>query len=187
MTAADMAHLGEVRAEAELIHSGEVLAAALRDMAVRITARIGTRAPLVLVAMNGGLMPAAALLRHLDFPLEVDYIHPTRYGEALSGGEIRWLKRPPDAVAGRTVLLVDDILDLGITLQAACRECEALGAAEVLTAVLVHKDIGPRPGLAAADFHAVSAPNRYLFGYGMDYRGWWRNLDGLYALRESIS
>lgn len=185
MSGVDLAHLHQVRSSAELICGGAALETAIRAMAQRITVRVHDKSPLVLVAMNGGLMPAAALLRHLDFPLEVDYLHPTRYGSALTGGEIQWLKPPPSSVGGRTVLLVDDILDLGLTLDAACKACLALGATEVLTAVLVHKDIGARPGLAAADFHAITAPNRYLFGYGMDYKGWWRNLDGVYAVGET--
>jgi len=185
MNEADLTHLLQVRAKADLICGGPELETAIREMAARISARLRESSPLVLVAMNGGLMPAAALLRHLDFPLEVDYLHPTRYGSALTGGEIHWLKQPPAAVVGRTVLLIDDILDLGLTLDAARRACLELGAAEVLTAVLVHKDIGTRPGLAAADFHAITAPDRYLFGYGMDYKGWWRNLDGIYAVGES--
>jgi hypoxanthine phosphoribosyltransferase len=184
MSGVDLAHLMQVRAQANLICTGVGIEAAIEEMAVRISARLQHSTPLVLVAMNGGLMPAAALLRHLDFPLEVDYLHPTRYGSALTGGEIQWLKPPPPAVAGRTVLLVDDILDLGLTLDAARKACLERGAAEVLTAVLVHKDIGARPGLAAADFHAITAPDRYLFGYGMDYKGWWRNLDGIYAVGE---
>lgn len=184
MSGVDLAHLMEVRAKADLVCSSAGLETAIQEMAAQIAARLRNSTPLVLVAMNGGLMPAAALLRHLDFPLEVDYLHPTRYGSALTGGEIHWLKRPPASVAGRTVLLVDDILDLGLTLDAARKACLELGAAEVLTAVLVHKDIGTRPGLAAADFHAITAPDRYLFGYGMDYKGWWRNLDGIYAVGE---
>lgn len=185
MSEVDRAHLEQIREQADLICSGPEIETALRDMAHRITARLHDSRPLLLVAMNGGLMPAAALLRHLDFPLEVDYLHPTRYGSALTGGEIHWIKRPPASVAGRTVLLVDDILDLGLTLAAARAACFEMGAAEVLTAVLVHKDIGARPGLAAADFQGITAPDRYLFGYGMDYKGWWRNLDSIYAVHDT--
>jgi len=152
-------------------------------MAMRITVRLRTAAPVLLATMTGGLVPTALLLPHLDFPLEVDYLHITRYGTALSGGGIAWIRRPPAAISGRTVLLVDDLLDRGITLQAAVEECLQQGAREVLTAVLIHKEMASRPGLARTDFHALSTPDRYLFGYGMDYKGWWRNGPGIYAVQ----
>jgi len=171
------------RAEADLLYSKAQIDDAVRLMGDRITARLGAERPLLLATMTGGLVPAALLLPHLDFPLQLDYIHLTRYGKALSGGEIHWIKRPPTGIAGRSVLIIDDLLDLGLTLQSAVEECERLGAREVLTAVLVHKEVPDRPGLRQTDFHAVSTPDRYLFGYGMDYKTWWRNGPGIYAVR----
>lgn len=183
MTDSDLEDIRRARAEADLLYSREQIDAAVQAMGDRITARLGGDLPLLLVTMTGGLVPAALLLPHLDFPLQLDYIHLTRYGNALSGGEINWLKRPPSHVAGRAVLIIDDLLDLGLTLQCAVEECERLGAREVLTAVLVHKEVADRPGLRQTDFHAVSTPDRYLFGYGMDYKSWWRNGPGIYAVR----
>jgi hypoxanthine phosphoribosyltransferase len=183
MTDTDLEDIRRARAEADLLYSKEQIDDAVRAMGNRITDRLGSDLPLLLVTMTGGLVPAALLLPHLDFPLQLDYIHLTRYGNALSGGEINWLKRPPSHVSGRSVLIIDDLLDLGLTLQSAVEECERLGAREVMTAVLVHKEVANRPGLRQTDFHALSTPDRYLFGYGMDYKSWWRNGPGIYAVR----
>lgn len=183
MSGTDLDDIQRARAEADLLYSREEIDDAVRAMGGRISARLGGAQPLLLVTMTGGLVPAALLLPHLDFPLQLDYIHLTRYGKALQGGEIQWLKRPPAEVTGRSVLIIDDLLDLGITLQSAVEECQRLGAREVLTAVLVHKEVADRPGLSQTDFHAVRTPDRYLFGYGMDYKSWWRNGPGIYAVR----
>lgn len=172
-----------VRAEADRLFAPHDVDSALDRMARAISARLAGRDPLLLATMTGGLVTAALLLPRLDFPLELDYLHPTRYGKAIAGGEIRWIKAPPATVAGRVVLVVDDLLDHGLTLEAAIAECAARGAAEVLTAVLVTKDIPHRPGLARTDFSALAAPDRYLFGYGMDYKGWWRNGAGIFAVK----
>jgi hypoxanthine phosphoribosyltransferase len=172
-----------VQQQADLLFSPAEINAAVVAMAESITARIGTAHPLLLATMTGGLVPTALLLPHLHFPLQLDYLHVTRYGTAITGGQIEWVKRPPEAVRGRTVLIIDDLLDRGLTLQEAAAECARLGARETLTAVLVHKEMATRPGLARTDFCALATPDRYLFGYGMDYKTYWRNGPGIYAVR----
>ncbi len=181
----DNATLLEVRRRAERLFSPAEIEIAVCRMADEITARIGTHQPLLLTLMTGGLVPTALLLPHLDFPLQVDYLHLTRYGQATTGGELSWLREPALPLAGRTVLLVDDLLDRGITLQAAVESCRARGAAEVLTAVLIHKEMPTRPGLERTDFAALRSPDRYLFGYGMDYKTYWRNAPGIFAAVDS--
>ncbi|MGE3773784.1 MAG: hypoxanthine-guanine phosphoribosyltransferase, partial [Gammaproteobacteria bacterium] len=175
--------LRRTRAEADCLDPGEEVAAAADRMAAAITARLRNANPLLLVTMTGGLFPAALLLARLDFPLQVDYVHLTRYGTATSGGTIEWRRRPAASVAGRTVLLVDDLLDHGLTLAAAVDELKKEGAREVLTAVLVVKRVAARPGLARVDFYALETPDRYLFGAGMDYKTYWRNCAGIYAVK----
>lgn len=177
------AEITRTRAEADCLYTGDEVAAAADRMAADITARLCDANPLLLVTMTGGLFPAALLLARLDFPLQVDYVHLTRYGSATSGGTIEWRRRPSASVAGRTVLLVDDLLDHGLTLAAAVDELRQEGAREVLTAVLVVKRIVERPGLAHVDFHALETPDRYLFGAGMDYKTYWRNCAGIYAVK----
>jgi hypoxanthine phosphoribosyltransferase len=176
--------LAAVRAGARCLASMSEVRQACDVMAADITARLGHANPLLLCVMTGGAMPLALLLERLDFPLQVDYVHLTRYGLATSGGDITWIKRPPAAISGRTVLVVDDILDHGLTLAALLDECRAAGAAEVLSAVLVTKTMTNRAGLAAADFSALTLPDEYLFGCGMDYKSYLRNAPGIFAVGD---
>ena len=151
-------------------------------MAAEITQKLSQKNPLLLAIMTGGIVPLAMLLPRLGFPLQVDYLHLTRYGRHTTGGKIRWVKKPPKTVAGRTVLLIDDLLDEGITLAAASAECSKLGAKNVLTAVLVTKKVKQRLGLFDTDFSGILLPNEYLFGYGMDYKTYLRNAPGIFAV-----
>lgn len=174
----------ELLADADLIHSAEAVQSALAAVAGRISAVLAERNPLVLCVMTGGVVFAGQLLPLLDFPLDFDYLHATRYGQDTQGGKLSWRSAPWTPVQGRTVLVVDDILDQGVTLAAVCDSLKRQGAAEVLTAVFADKAIGhPKP--LQADFVALTVPDRYVFGYGMDVRGAWRNLPAIYALKES--
>jgi len=152
-------------------------------MARDISTALADSFPLVLCVMRGAVMFAGQLLPQLRFPLEFDYIEITRYGAATRGGEISWKVTPGTEVAGRVVLVLDDILDEGRTLAAAREKLLAAGVARLYSAVLVEKDTG-RAKPATADFVGMRLPNRYLFGYGMDVSGAWRNLPEIYALKE---
>ena len=133
--------------------------------------------------MIGGIVPAGKLIPRLDFPLQTDYVHATRYRGDVRGRKLHWLARPTQSLQGRTVLVVDDILDEGVTLGEILSDCRAAGAREVRSAVLVDKQIGIKPGLREADFAGLHVENRYVFGYGMDYRGYLRNARGIYAVK----
>ena len=176
--------LAAVRASARCLVNMVEVGQACDVMARDITARLRDANPLVLGVMTGGVVPLALLLERLDFPLQVDYVHLTRYGQQTSGGAITWIKRPPASIRGRSVLLVDDILDIGLTLAALVDECVAMDAAEVLTAVLVTKSVATRAGLQRADFFALTLPDAYLFGCGMDYKSYLRNAPGIFAVGE---
>ena len=133
--------------------------------------------------MRGGVIFAGQLLLQLRFPLEVDYLEVTRYGAATRGGDIEWKVTPGTTVAGRVVLVLDDILDEGRTLAAIRDKVRAAGAKAFYSAVFAEKDTG-RPKPVAADFVGIHVPDRYVFGFGMDVRGAWRNLPEIYALNE---
>ncbi len=170
-------------ADSEVIHDAAVVTAAVERLAGEIAARLGDSYPLVLCVMNGGLVFCGQLLTRLLFPLDLDYLHATRYGDATQGGEIRWRVAPDKSVAGRSVLVVDDILDEGVTLAAIKASLLALGATEVLTVVFADKLNGKQKPLAA-DFVGLTVPDRFVFGFGMDAGGCWRNLPAIYAKRE---
>lgn len=152
-------------------------------MADEITRALGSDFPVVLSVMGGAAVFTGSLLPKLPFPLEFGAIEVTRYNNDIQGREITWRLPPRDNVRGRTVLVVDDILDEGITLAAIHRRLLEMGASKVYSAVFADKDLG-REKPVKADFVGVTVPNRYVFGFGMDAYGLWRNLPAIYALKD---
>jgi hypoxanthine phosphoribosyltransferase len=169
---------------AEEICSAECAAAEVDRIAGEITAKLGASDPLVLAVMRGSVLFAGQLLPKLRFPLHFDYLDVTRYGGRTVGGEIQWRVSPGTAVTGRIVLVLDDILDQGQTLAAIREKLLEAGATHFYSAVFAEKDTGKTKPVRA-DFVGITVPNRYVFGYGMDVYGWWRNLPAVYALRET--
>ena len=167
---------------AELIATAEAVQATLDRLADEIGKDLGTAFPLVLAVMGGAVVFAGQLLPRLAFPLEFDYLHVTRYRGKTSGGVIEWRVLPGQNVVGRTVLVLDDILDEGETLAAVRDKLLELGAAKVLAAVLTDKQNGLSKPIRA-DYVGLKVPDRYVFGCGMDVYGLWRNLPAIYALK----
>ncbi len=180
----DLLQIQHVFDEAECLHSESEVEAAIDRIAAQLNGRLKDRAPLLYCVMNGGLVFAGRLLPRLHFPLQVDYLHATRYRAATSGGELVWKVHPEQSPKGRCVVILDDILDEGHTLAAIVNYCKEAGAEEVLTAALVDKqhDRKAYPGMRC-DFTGLDVADRFLFGYGMDYKGFWRNAPGIYAVK----
>ena len=168
---------------AELIHSAAAVDAAIERVAREIAARLGDQFPLVLSVMGGAVVFAGRILPLLNFPLEFDYIHASRYGAATSGGAIEWKVEPKGNVAGRVVLVLDDILDIGDTMLAIRERVLGHGARAFYSAVLSDKKKSAAKSIHA-DFVGLSLPDRFVFGCGMDADGVWRNLPAIYALKE---
>lgn len=177
----DEAQAWQILNTAERVCSAVVVSETLNRLAGQIKADLEHARPLVLSVMGGAVVFSGQLLPLLKFPLEVDYIHATRYGDSLRGDKIDWRVLPGAHVAGRSVLVLDDILDEGRTLAAVCEKVRALGAAEVRCAVFAEKDTG-RPKPLCADYVGLLLPDRFVFGFGMDIHGMWRNLPEIYAL-----
>jgi len=150
-------------------------------MAAEIQQQLADTNPVVVCLMNGGVVPFGKLLTRLQFPLQVDYVHATRYGLHIKGGELEWIAGPFVPAQDRTVLLVDDILDEGATLAAIEARYRMDGARRILKAVLTRKD-RPRKVAINVDFVGLEIPDRYVFGYGMDYKSYLRNAPGIYAV-----
>ncbi|HEX4943025.1 MAG TPA: hypoxanthine-guanine phosphoribosyltransferase [Usitatibacteraceae bacterium] len=166
---------------ADLVCPADDVRAAVDRLAAEITARLKDEFPMVLSIMGGAVIFTGQLLPLLAFPLEFGAIEVTRYGNTTEGRNIDWRLAPKDDVRGRTVLVIDDILDEGVTLAAVRDRLLAMGAKRVLAAVFADKDLG-RDKPIAADFVGVRVPDRYVFGFGMDAYGLWRNLPAVYAL-----
>ena len=179
------AEVDRVLTNAEILYSTQEVESALDKMAGEIRTCLEHENPLILCPMIGGIVVTGAIITRLDFPLEIDYIHATRYRGETTGKELQWIRKPRENVAGRTVLILDDILDEGITLEKIILACKVAGAGKVYTGVLIDKKINSSRNLEHADFTGLVVPDRYVFGYGMDYKGYLRNCRGIYAVSEA--
>lgn len=175
----------EVFEKATCLFTKNQVEAALDKMGQEIHTVLADEHPIVLCVMIGGVIPTASLLARLDFPLELDYVHATRYLGKTQGEELQWKKEPNSNLKDRTVLIVDDILDRGHTLTAIVEYCKKQGARKVYTAVLVDK-VGVRAAdaLPRADFTGLEVDDHYIFGYGMDYKEYLRNAPGIYVIAD---
>ncbi len=174
--------INSVLADAELLVNEQEIAAAITQIAEQINTKLADSNPLVLCVMNGGLVFTGQLLPKLTIALTFDSINASRYDNQTSGGAIKWTNTPQSSVKNRTILIVDDILDEGITLAAIYDYCLAQGATAIYSAVLVNKLLEQSKPIQA-DFIGLNLENRYLFGYGMDYKGYLRNAPGIYACK----
>ena len=175
------------RDRSEVLFSRETVLQAIDRLAVRVTVALAEENPLLVCVLNGGLPFAGALMQRLQFPLELTYLHVGRYGRETRGGELIWHARSPVSFRDRHVLLADDILDKGVTMAALKTHCLETGARAVSVAVLVRKALTePDPERLTPDFQALACPDRYLFGWGMDYQGYWRNLPDIHVLPEML-
>ena len=181
----DYAKAQQLIENSTVLFSQEQLSAALDKMAAEIDAEIGEEIPVFLTVMNGGMIFASELTKRLKKPITMDYIHASRYGDAHYGSShITWFRQPKESlVKGRTVYILDDILDEGITLAAIRDYLLEQGVIAIYIAVLMDKNLGHNKPIAA-DFIGLNVENRYLFGYGMDYKGYLRNAPGIYACKE---
>lgn len=170
--------------DADCLYSEQQVHEAIIELGNDIGARIGDRNPVILTVMNGGLVFSGQLLMKITFPLEIDYVHATRYGDETVGHNLTWIAKPRTSLKGRCVLVVDDILDEGNTLLEIIQYCQNQGASEVLTAVLVDKKHNRKADQQfKADFTGLEVEDRFIFGYGMDYKGYWRNAPGIFAVK----
>ena len=181
---ADLAHIRQVMTEADCLYTEAQIEAAIDKMAVAINSELAERNPVVFCVINNRLIFTGKLLPRLNFPLELSYLHATRYRNETSGGDLFWKAKPEVSFIDRDVLIIDDILDEGHTLGAIIDFCRHAGASNVYTAVLIDKDHQrkARPDLKA-DFIGLPCIDRFIFGYGMDYKGYWRNAPGIYAVK----
>jgi hypoxanthine phosphoribosyltransferase len=181
--AMNLQHARTILQQADLLCPAELVQAALHKVAREINDALGEAYPLVLSVMGGAVVFTGQLLPLLSFPLDFDYVHVSRYGDARAGGAMHWKVAPHESVRGRVVLLVDDILDEGHTLAALRQRVLELGATRCYSAVFADKRHGRRKPVQA-DFVGMELPDRFVFGFGMDIEGAWRNLPAIYAVKE---
>jgi hypoxanthine phosphoribosyltransferase len=173
---------------ADLIYNADDISAALDKLASEISNQVrqeDDEQPIIVISvMNGGLVIAGHLLTRFQFPLLVDFIHATRYRNETTGGEMEWKVEPHQSIKNRTLLILDDILDEGYTLDAIINYCNENGAKKIISAVLVEKKHDRRKLGVQCDFTGLTVEDRYVFGFGMDYKGYHRNLNAVYAVGD---
>lgn len=187
MTTADPSRLQDAVATlagADCLHDAAAVQAAYDRLAAAITAEYAALNPLLLCTMIGGLVPTAEIVRRLAFPFELDYLHATRYRGATTGSGLVWKREAPATLAGRHVLVIDDILDEGHTLVAVRAALETQAPASLRVAVLARKRHDRCAPGAHAEFIGLDVEDRYVFGCGMDYKEYWRQLPAIHAVGQ---
>ena len=174
----------QILSRAELIYDADDISVALDNIALHLNKRLENKNPLVLCVMQGGVVFTGQLITRLTGNIEMDYIHATRYRNQTLGDKLNWLVYPRTSLKGRTVLILDDILDEGITLDAIVEYCGSQGAREVITAVLLRKKHDQCKLGVCSDYVAIEVEDRYVFGFGMDYKGQLRHVNAIYAIGE---
>lgn len=178
-----MSEIDALLQNAELLYDMTQINVALDEIAAELIEHYQGKKPVMLCVMNGSVITAGHLLPRLPFVLEQDYIHATRYGDKTVGGELAWQAKPNIDIKGRHVVLIEDIFDEGYTLAALRKFCQQAGALSVRCACLLDKQregkVGPPP-----EYIGMTVPDRYVFGFGMDAGGYWRNLPAIYMMKE---
>lgn len=183
MTTPDKIH--DVLKKSECLYDMQEINEALDRMAIAITEELADKNPIVLCVMIGALIPVGHLMTRLNFPLEIDYIHATRYRSSTRGGDLHWLVEPRQSLKDRTVLVVDDIMDGGLTLSAIIDYCNQAGAKAVYSGVMVNKERVREPGVNfEPNFSGLVTEDRYVFGFGLDYNEYLRNAPGIYVVAK---
>jgi hypoxanthine phosphoribosyltransferase len=156
----------QVLGASTLLFEKEAISQGVKNLAQRNAENLSDKNPLFICLMNGGLMFSAELLKHFDFPLQLDYIHLSRYQDDFSGGELEWKAGPNIELESRNVVLLDDILDEGKSLQAAHEYCLQKGASSVSSFVLLKKNLESKKQVFDANDFVFECPDKYVFGYG---------------------
>lgn len=171
--------------EAECICTQEEVEAALCRMAAQLDDLLkDVDSPLFICVMNGGFYTATRLVSKVNQPnLQFDYLHATRYQGGVAGGELIWESTPNIALQDRDVVLVDDIYDEGITIKKIVESCKAQGASKVIVSVLARKKHDRDLAGMELDVVGLELPDRYVFGCGMDYMNYYRQLNAIYAVK----
>ena len=178
----DIESIKKIESESDCLTDSKQLNDALNTLAKNISADLEDKNPLILCVMTGGIIPTGHLVTRLSFPLQLDYIHATRYRGETSGGELHWIQEPTISLQDRNVLIIDDIYDEGITLLEITKYCEEKGASKVSSVVLVNK-LHNRKANFKPDYIGLEIEDRYLFGFGMDYKNYLRNINAIHAVK----
>ena len=172
----------ELFEQSEEIVSERQAEEALSRVALDLEANLSGKLPILVTVMGGAVVFAGKLLPLLGFPLQSEFVSVGRYGHGPQGGELLWKSQPAFDAKGRTVVILDDILDEGVTLMLLRERFEQMGAKDVYCAVWFDKLCKAPRRKMQSDWFGMPLPDRFVFGCGMDIEGYWRNLPSVRAL-----
>lgn len=167
---------------ANCLYTTDEIDTGIEELALRVADDLKNSNPLFICIMNGAMFFCTSLLKHFNFPLQLDYLHLTRYQDGRSSDSLEWKVKPHFKIQGRHVVLLDDILDEGKSLRAAHSFCVEQGAASVKSFVLLKKNRKDKMACFEVNDYVFACPDLYVFGYGMDYKHYWRNSNAIYTI-----
>lgn len=174
----------EALRNSECLNSSIEVKSAYERLAASVNLHYAGQNPIVMVVMNGGLIPAGQLLTQFTFFHRMYYIHATRYRNNQGTSELEWKFKPDVNLENEDVLLIDDIFDEGITLKAVVDELKKENPKSIKTCVLLNKLHDRKVADFGVDFVGLNVADRYVYGCGMDYHGYLRHMPGIYAIKE---
>jgi hypoxanthine phosphoribosyltransferase len=155
----------------------------IESVAKKVSRDVKDKNPLFIVVLNGAFVFAADLIRHFDFPLEITFIKLASYSGTKTSGKVMEIVGLDREIGGRTVVVVEDIIDTGITMDHLIGMLHEKGAAEIKIASLLFKPAAFRMDFRI-DYVGMESPNDFIVGYGLDYDGYGRNYPDIYKIRE---
>jgi hypoxanthine phosphoribosyltransferase len=158
----------------------EEIKQAISTLAERMNRELAEKKPLFLAVLNGSFVFAGDLLRELDMECEISFVKLSSYTGTSSTGKVKELIGLDRDISGRTVVVIEDIVDTGVTLDTLYTQLRAMGPADIRTATLLFKPAAYTKAIKV-DYPAIEVPNDFLVGYGLDYDGLGRNLADIYT------
>jgi hypoxanthine phosphoribosyltransferase len=170
----------------EVLLSGEQLQARIRELGREVAADYVDRDPVLVSVLKGSIIFLADLIREMEIPLSLDLMEVSSYGASTeSSGQVRILKDLSKPIEGRHVIVVEDIIDTGLTLNYLLKYLADKNPASIRIVCLLDK---PARRLAEIpiDYRGFTIPDRFVIGYGLDYDERYRNLPYIGVLRPSV-
>jgi hypoxanthine phosphoribosyltransferase len=152
-------------------------------MAEKINRELGDKNPLMICILNGSFMFSADLMKLVDFPCEISFVKLSSYQGTSSTGKVKQLIGLNEEIEGRTVVLLEDIVDTGTTIENLVAQLEAQNPTDVKVATLLFKPEACQREVKL-DYVGLRIPNEFIVGYGLDYNGYGRNLPDIYTVTE---
>ncbi|MBQ2701232.1 MAG: hypoxanthine phosphoribosyltransferase [Clostridia bacterium] len=164
----------------------EEIQAAVKKLGEQITRDYAGKEPMLVGILKGSVVFFADLIREIDLPMTMEFMAISSYGSATkSSGEVRIIKDLDKAITGRDVLIVEDIVDSGLTLSFLKKTLEGRGAASIKIATLLDKPARRKVDLKS-DYYCFIIPDEFVVGYGLDYDEKYRNLPDIGVLHPRI-